>query len=277
MIGHIRATIEFNQQGVVGQIVFTELDNGSIQVNTSFEPGRFTSWHVHPFPVDYTDDPATRCSRVGPHYDPSGRKQAAGANYPALCNTTAPNNCEAGDLAGKFGDLMEGNFSFIDNDPELQLSGRYSIIGRSIVIHPPGHGHLSCGNIHLDEDDNPELYVANFRGPTVGGSIHFRESEHEPDIGVFIYATLYYTNTATTGTTTNHTWGIYTDTPSVSCPLTHSMQYTCTSSSVSIWKLKVTVAARGRHLNNHMASIKTSINLFTYPSDSQWLLNGFCV
>ena len=35
----VHATIEFNQQGVVGQIVFTELDNSSIQINTSFQPG----------------------------------------------------------------------------------------------------------------------------------------------------------------------------------------------------------------------------------------------
>ena len=217
-IGLIRATIEFNQQGVVGQIVFTVLENGSTQVDTYFQPGDFSSWHVHPFPVDFTDDPATRCSpalSLGPHYDPSRRLEAAGDNYSAICNSTAPLYCEAGDLSGKFGNLRPGNFTFVDSDPELQLSGRYSIIGRSIVIHPPGHGHLACANIHLDEDDTPGLYVANFMGPTIGGSIYFRQSGLEPDIGVYIYANLYYTN-ATTSTTMNHIWGIYDDSPSVS-------------------------------------------------------------
>ena len=196
--------------------MFTVLEDGSTQINTTFEPGDFTSWHVHPFPVDFTEDPAVRCSsaRVGPHYDPSNRYEAAGGNYSVLCNTTNPLNCEAGDLAGKFGDLTAGNFSFVDSDPELQLRGRYSIIGRSIVIHPPGHGHLACANIHLDEDDTPELYVADFKGPIVGGSIYFRESGLEPNIGVFIYAKLYYTSIGET--TMNHVWGIYDGTPSVS-------------------------------------------------------------
>ena len=220
-IGPIRATIEFNQQGVIGQIVLTALENGTTQISTSFQPGDFSSWHVHPFPVDFTDDPATRCTgnRVGPHYDPSNRKDAAGVNYSALCNSSNPETdplmCEAGDLSGKFGDLTEGNSTFFDNDPEFQLQGRYSVIGRSIVIHPPGHGHLACANIHLDEDDNPGLYVANFMGPRVGGAIYFRESGHEPDIGVYIYANLYYTDSSAS-TTMRHGWGIYTDVPSVS-------------------------------------------------------------
>ena len=193
--------------------MFTELDNGSIQINTSFQPGDFSSWHVHLFPVDFTDDPATRCSSIylGDHIDPSGRLQAAGENYSTVCNPSAPLNCEAGDLAGKFGDLAAGNFAFVDNDQELQLRGRFSIIGRSVVIHPPDHGHLACANIHLDEDDTPELYVAEFMGPTIGGSIYFRQSGL---VGVFIYAKLFYTSNRET--TMNHTWGIYDGTPSVS-------------------------------------------------------------
>ena len=218
-IGPIRATIEFNQQGVVGQIVFTELENGSTLIETSFQPGDFSSWHVHPFPVDFTDDPSTRCApanRVGPHYDPSHRMEAAGDDYDAVCNSSYPLRCEAGDLSGKFGGLQAGNFTFIDNDPELQLQGRYSVVGRSIIIHPPGgHGHRACANIHLDEDDNPDLYVAHFMGPRVGGSIYFRQSGLESEIGVYIYANLYYTD-STASITMSHGWGIYTDGTSVS-------------------------------------------------------------
>ena len=204
----------------MGQIVFTELENGSVQISTYFLPGNFSSWHVHLFPVDFTADPATRCSSafLGGHVDPSERLKTAGANYNTVCNASNPASdpldCEAGDLAGKFGDLTAGNLSFVDNDPELQLRGRYSIIGRSVVIHPPGHGHLACANIHLDEDDDPGLYVAEFMGPTVGGSIYFRQSRLEPEVGVFIYAKLFYTSTRET--TMDHVWGIYNGTPSVS-------------------------------------------------------------
>ena len=193
----------------MGQIVFTALENGSTQIDTSFQPGEFPSWHVHLLPVDFTDDPATRCGNVGAHHDPSNRLEAAGENYTNYCNPMNQTACEAGDLEGKFGALTAGNFTFIDNDPELQLEGRYSIVGRSMVVHPHGgHGHLACANIHLDEDDTPELYVANFMGPTVGGSIYFRESGLEPDIGVFVYSNLYYTD-GTTDTTMNHAWGLY--------------------------------------------------------------------
>ena len=111
--------------------------------------------------------------------------------------------------------LKQEIFTFIDTDPELQLQGLYSIIGRSIIIHPPGHGHLACANIHLDEDDNPSLYVANFMGPRVGGSIYFRQSGLEPEIGVYIYANLYYTD-ETDNMTVSHGWAIYNDTPLVS-------------------------------------------------------------
>ena len=203
--------------------MFTELENGSVQINTTFQPGDFNSWHVHLFPVDFTADPATRCSSdfLGGHVDPSGRLQAAGENYSTVCTPSTPLYCEAGDLTGKFGNLTVGNFSFVDNDPELKLRGRYSIIGRSVVIHPPGHGHLACANIHLDEDDTPGLYVADFLGPTVGGSIYFRQSGLEPEVGVFIYAKLFYTSNRET--TMNHAWGIYDGTPSVSVWL-----YLCT-------------------------------------------------
>jgi len=211
--GPITATVSFNQQGVVGSIVFTELDNGSIQIDTSFLPGNFSSWHVHLFPVDFTADPATRCNPrlyLGPHLDPSDRLGAAGENYSTVCNPGDPLRCEAGDLSGKFGPLTAGNFTYVDTDPEFQLEGRYSIVGRSVIIHPPGGGHLACGNVYLNGDEAPDIYAATFLGPTVAGAIYFRRSDFEPDIGVFIYANLYYTD-GSDSNTMNHRWGIYTD------------------------------------------------------------------
>ena len=44
--------------------------------------------------------------------------------------------CEAGDLSGKFGYLMNGvDIDVVDNTSTLFLRGRYSIVGRSVVIH----------------------------------------------------------------------------------------------------------------------------------------------
>ena len=202
---------DFNQGGVVGTIVFTRLENGSTQVDTSFSSGDFSGWHVHVYPADYTDDPAVRCSNdgTGPHYDPTGRFAAAGANYSMVCNMSNPLMCEAGDLSGKFGPLQLGQFSFIDSDPILQLTRQYGIIGRSVVIHAPiTSNRIACANIILQED-TPRIFVATFLGP-VAGSIYFRQSETQPDVGTFIYAKLFYSN-GTTADTEGHIWGIHTN------------------------------------------------------------------
>ena len=200
---------EFDQGGVVGTIVFTLLENGSTQINSSFTSGNFSGWHVHLYPVDYTDDPATRCSPqgTGPHYDPTGRLAAAGSNenYAMVCNMSYPLMCEAGDFSGKFGPLEIGEFSFIDSDPILQLMGKYGIIGRSVVIHAPDTSRIACANI-IVKDDTPQIFVATFLGP-VAGSIYFR-SGTKPDVDTFIYAKLFYTDGRTVDTE-DHMWGIY--------------------------------------------------------------------
>lgn len=199
---------EFNQGGVVGTITFSRLDNGSTQINTSFTSGNFSGWHVHVYPADYTDDPATRCGGfgTGPHYDPTGRYDAAGENYTLVCNMSNPLGCEAGDFSGKFGPLMHGEFSFIDSDPILQLSGQYGIVGRSVVIHAPDNSRIACANIIL-EDDTPQIFVATFLGP-VAGSIYFRQSQEDPEVGTFIHAKLFHTDGTTTDTQ-GLQWGIY--------------------------------------------------------------------
>ena len=208
--GPLTAVAEFDQGGVVGTIVFTLLENGSTEINSSFSSGEFSGWHVHLYPVDYTDDPATRCGPqgTGPHYDPTGRLAAAGDNYSTVCNMDNPLMCEAGDFHGKFGPLEIGEFSFIDSDPILQLMGQYGIIGRSVVIHAPDAtaSRIACANIIL-QDDTPQIFVATFLGP-VAGSIYFRQSATKPEVDTFIYAKLFYTD-GRLNDTEGHLWGIY--------------------------------------------------------------------
>ena len=204
---------EFDQGGVVGTIYFTRLEeNGSTEINTSFSSGVFSGWHVHEFPTDYTDDPATRCGNAvtGPHYDPTGRFAEAGDDYDMVCNTSAPLMCEAGDLSGKFGPLRQGDFSFIDSDPILQLSGRYGIVGRSVVVHAADGTRIACANIIL-QNDSPRIFVATFVGP-VAGTIYFRQSQSNEvsEFGTFVHAKLFYTD-GTVVDTQNHLWGIHTN------------------------------------------------------------------
>ena len=59
--------------------------------------------------------------------------------------------CEAGDLAGKFGPLMQhNNLDVVDSTGQLTLSGPLSILGRSVVVHSSVDGsNFECGTIQL--------------------------------------------------------------------------------------------------------------------------------
>ena len=209
------ARVAFNQGGVTGWIAFNQLDNGSIAIYTSISSElSLGGWHVHDFPVDYTTDPSGRCGATGGHYDPSNRLGMS-SNYSADCTISTPLGCEAGDLSGKFGDLVTSeNASYVSTDDELQLQGRYGIIGRSIVIHNPDGSRLACGNIVID-NDMANVYVVTFVSP-VAGSIYFRQSDNQPSVGTFVYSSgLYYVNGQLTPTS-NHEWHIHVNDVSVS-------------------------------------------------------------
>lgn len=161
---------------------------------------------MHKFPVDLTTDPAERCYQAGGHYDPSNRLGAA-VNYSVNCTTRTPLQCEAGDLSGKYGCLVTtGSATYTSNDRELQLGGRYGIIGRSVVIHNPDNSRLACGNIVI-ENDTPNILVATFVSP-IAGSIYFRQSTSRPEVGTFIFANLFYVN-GEASVTRNHNWHIH--------------------------------------------------------------------
>ena len=59
--------------------------------------------------------------------------------------------CEAGDLAGKFGPLVQhNNLDVVDSTGQLALSGPLSILGRSVVVHSSVDGsNFECGTIQL--------------------------------------------------------------------------------------------------------------------------------
>ena len=59
--------------------------------------------------------------------------------------------CEAGDLAGKFGPLVQhDNLDVVDSTGQLTLSGPLSILGRSVVVHSSVDGsNFECGTIQL--------------------------------------------------------------------------------------------------------------------------------
>ena len=214
----LRASVLFNQGGVTGWMSFTQQRSGAtVIIETNIRSERpVGGWHVHNFPVDFTIDPADRCYGAGGHYDPSDRVGAA-ANYSVECNLNTPLRCEAGDLSGKFGCLVTTSaasiVSYTSNDDELQLQGQYSIIGRSVVIHNPDGSRLACGNIVIDADE-PNIFVATFVSP-IAGSIYFRQSTTRPEVGTFVFASLFYVN-GEPSATSNHNWHIHVNQVSLS-------------------------------------------------------------
>lgn len=66
--------------------------------------------------------------------------------------------CEIGDLSGKYGEYLNvpstGHAKLLYTDLRLPLTGHYSIVGRSIVVHGAGGaGHrVACAGIALDID-----------------------------------------------------------------------------------------------------------------------------
>ena len=107
-------------------------------------------WHVHVYPVPGSGD----CAATGGHYDPLVADYSAG-------------EFEIGDLSGKWGFLMapslvNANDAFVGTgqgyvtDNELPLSGEYSSLGRSIVIHRTDGSRWACADLA------PRSYTATF-------------------------------------------------------------------------------------------------------------------
>jgi len=95
-------------------------------------------YHIHTLAVP-TDG---NCSATMGHLDPTNR----GEYY--SCNATAPQTCQAGDLAGKHGKITSNPFSA--NITDLYLStdpaSPYFFGGLSVVIHTSNATRITCAN-----------------------------------------------------------------------------------------------------------------------------------
>ena len=135
-------------------------------------------WHVHEYPFPH-DGTVTPCgvAITGGHFDPLGAN--TNSDYSEDCNTQTPENCEIGDLSGKFEhfpnmDPLTRQYS----DRYLSLYGVNSIIGRSIVIHFVNGSRLVCANIGYPTSIPGGLLYSPFRN-SFKGDIFFRQ--HSPD------------------------------------------------------------------------------------------------
>ncbi|CAG8501232.1 12365_t:CDS:2 [Cetraspora pellucida] len=121
---------------IKGYVTFTEQrgkkDGLHVQVKITqgFAQGKKYPYHVHLYKIVNGD-----CNSTGTHLDPSGVGKKP--NY--HCNPKTPNECEAGDLSGKHGDLEidhSGMAKASYFDRFISLKGHANgVVGRSVVIH----------------------------------------------------------------------------------------------------------------------------------------------
>ncbi|KAF8250136.1 hypothetical protein K440DRAFT_619574 [Wilcoxina mikolae CBS 423.85] len=103
--------------------------------------GPFT-YHIHTLPVPPSGD----CSGTGGHFDisPSPRKKTK-------CNPTKPEECEAGDLSGKWGMIpafqgrmqVEARYT----DPYVRVKEVRRRRGRSVVVHDREGRRIACADL----------------------------------------------------------------------------------------------------------------------------------
>jgi len=166
----------FSQAGVTGEVVFTQ-ENPSepvdIQVNLmglDQFPDSYR-WSIHDFPVRadlLSNFPCTN-AKLGNVYNSDNSTSNCVGN---------PASCAAGDLTSKLG-LLRGDVEMqIFTDPNLDLFGSQSVVGRSLVIDKGTgmDGSFICANIELNgrPSRRVETIRASFNNGVIQGDVILR-------------------------------------------------------------------------------------------------------
>lgn len=155
--GGVKGTITLYQQSI------TEPTFVDVQLNGLYITPPPHNFHVHSFPLDASVPLESRCTSIsaGGHYSPLPTNVSA--PYATECNPSYSQrftSCEVGDISGKLGKLT-GNY-FSGWDYNLPLFGRFSVAGRSIVIHRSTGEVWACATLSYPNEQPVTTYVANF-------------------------------------------------------------------------------------------------------------------
>ncbi|XP_048585307.1 uncharacterized protein LOC116604439 [Nematostella vectensis] len=204
--------------GVSGSFMFSQVspfDPTHVAINIRNLRSEAEGYHIHEYPnpsyKGITGTEACSLKNAGDHLNPYG---IVPANSPAN-GTGTDDQYEIGDLSGKFGSFLNRN-NYVGNysDYNLPLFGRYSPIGRSVVIHKlikDGNKRWVCSNIELDMPDTYKLETnSNYTEPEVIGHIlmtQYRSTQaNAAPLDTAIYLDLKLKDGAKT---TDHNWHVH--------------------------------------------------------------------
>jgi Cu-Zn family superoxide dismutase len=118
-------------KNIIGYIQFNEDNLGNTYI---FGKLNGLDHGYHGMHIHEKGDSYQCCSKLGDHYNPHNKSHGPRTIIDDNGNEIINNERHAGDLGNIYFDSnKQSNFSFTDN--LIKLSGIYSIIGRSIIIH----------------------------------------------------------------------------------------------------------------------------------------------
>ncbi|XP_044201649.1 uncharacterized protein cusr [Thunnus albacares] len=153
-----------------GQVRFSQsIPQGPTQINISLMNLNALAggYHVHILPIESDSvEPCSGANIMG-HFNPLAWNAS---NSPAPGDGTF-DQYEIGDISGKFG-MLNGLDQSQDvyMDATLPLTGPYSIVGRSLVVHYSNGSRMRCADISADRDPDGQWTIAKavFSGTLTG-------------------------------------------------------------------------------------------------------------
>ncbi|XP_052772106.1 uncharacterized protein LOC128211398 isoform X2 [Mya arenaria] len=208
----MKAETKFSDKGVSGAIRFSQkspFDSAIVAVDLANLNLSGGGYHVHNWPVPLqtvAGEGLCDASDVSGHFNPFDVHTGSGYPKPA---TTTTDMYEVGDFSGKFG-VLNDMATYVKNftDPNLQLFGKNTIIGRSLVIHAAGDGsRWICSTIWPTQDIPMTVAYSTFTYPVIG-MIVLRQPKDQWHACTQIYMELDY-GTERESATINHNWHIH--------------------------------------------------------------------
>lgn len=122
----IKANATISNNGVKGEIYFDEMEDGSTHIWGKIEGLKKGLHGIH---IHEKGDISKGCESMGGHYNPTSK-----AHGPRVINDVETDNRHIGDL-GNIEANDQGVALFDFKDKHVNLSGKYSVLGRGIVVH----------------------------------------------------------------------------------------------------------------------------------------------